>query len=293
MGRSGAAHALASVLTDLKRRKGRSFEALAKRLAVSKSALHRYTSGEVVPAKFSIVELWARECGATPAEIAELHRLWRTATAEQESRLAGSEPAATPTTTAAAAEPADGGQVGFRTSGRLRRGWLVAAAFVAVAGIVATSIALARSGKAEEPKSTPMSAAADDGSSGRCEARAGVRHVDARHSGHIWRTDYVCPNTTGVALYDEPGGTRKIAVMETGRSWFTCWTSGPDRAAGGSQVWYYTRGDRGEPGAEAWDGWGFVPAEHVLLPAHPAPSMPDCWFVPDAPASATTPPRKA
>ncbi|GGQ75879.1 hypothetical protein GCM10010166_52530 [Couchioplanes caeruleus subsp. azureus] len=105
-----------------------------------------------------------------------------------------------------------------------------------------------------------------------------MRHVDARRAGHIWRTDYVCPNSPGVALYDEPGGTRKIAVMETGRSWFTCWTSGAD-----ARVWYYTRGDRSEPGTEAWDGWGFVAAEHVALPAHPAPSMPDCWFMPDGP----------
>ncbi|MFI5496996.1 helix-turn-helix domain-containing protein [Actinoplanes sp. NPDC051859] len=249
-GRPDSTQALAAVLRDLKNRQGRSFEALAKRLAVSKSALHRYTSGEVVPAKFSIVELWARECGATAAEIAELHRLWSTAVADP--------PSAAPTTEAAPEEPAT----------RRHRHWIAAAALTSVIGVGTTMIVLARS----EHAAPAHEQAAEDGAPGQCEARAGVRHVDARRYGHVWRADYVCPNTVGTALYDEPGGARKIAVMETGKSWFTCWTRMD------SQIWYYTRGDRSEPGTEAWDGWGFIPAEHVPLAAHPAPAMPDCWF---------------
>ncbi|MEV4641768.1 helix-turn-helix transcriptional regulator [Actinoplanes sp. NPDC049548] len=261
MERSESAHALASALRELKSRQGRSFEALAKRLATSKSALHRYTSGEVVPARFSIVELWARECGASATEIAELRRLWLNATAEQQSDAA----------------PAD--DVPLEAPRPSRRRWLTPAVFLAMGGVTAAVVvALARDGQASDLlASRPSSAASEAGAApGSCEARAGVRHVDARRSGHVWRTDYVCPNVAGVALYDEPGGSRKIAVMETEQSWFTCWTTPP----GSSAVWYYTRGDRSEPGTEAWDGWGFVPAEAVVLPTHPAPSMPECWFAP-------------
>ncbi|WP_285438044.1 transcriptional regulator [Streptomyces sp. ISL-98] len=60
----------------LKERSGRSYGALARRLGVSASTLHRYGSGEAVPAHFAPVERLARLCGAPPQELLELHRLW-------------------------------------------------------------------------------------------------------------------------------------------------------------------------------------------------------------------------
>jgi len=282
-----AVRALAAALRDLKNRKGTTFAALARRLSVSKSALHRYTSGEVVPAEVALVDLWARECGATPDETAELRRLWRAAAAEQALGAEAPEPVTS--------LPDAGAPGAVRPPRPARRRWAVLAAAVAVAGAVAAGVvaALPTLVGDDQPATGPalgvdvaadslaVPASGSDPSSdaaGRCEARAGVRHVDARRAGHIWVVDYVCPNAPGVKLYDEPGSPRAIAVMETPKSWFTCWAAGPPREPGGSAVWYYTRGDHSEPGADAFDGWGFVRAEDVAAPAHPVPSMPACWF---------------
>ena len=63
--------------------------------------------------------------------------------------------------------------------------------------------------------------------------------------------------------------------METDESWFVCWAAGPS----GTDIWYYTRGDRAEPGTEQrWDGWGFVAQDDVLLQIHPWDGMPRCDF---------------
>jgi transcriptional regulator with XRE-family HTH domain len=267
------------MLRELKTKKGSSFEALARRIGVSKSALHRYTAGEAVPARFSIVEMWARTCGATPAEIGELRRLWQMAVEEQPT-AATAEPA--PPEPEPEPEPELAPAVESAPAPRRRPRIVPAVSAVAVAGMVAVGVTLVRDGGATSV-AQPLPAASDtDPMTQNCEARAGVRHVDARRSGHVWRTDYVCPNTAGAVLYDEPGGSHKIAVMETERSWFTCWAPAPAEASHGTAIWYYTRGDRSEPGTEAWDGWGFVPAEHVGLEVHPAPSMPGCWFNPGA-----------
>ncbi|MEU4148410.1 helix-turn-helix domain-containing protein [Streptomyces parvulus] len=66
----------AGLLRELKERSGLSYGALGKRLHMSGSTLHRYVSGEVVPAEFASVERLARVCRATPEEILELHRRW-------------------------------------------------------------------------------------------------------------------------------------------------------------------------------------------------------------------------
>ncbi|MEU4626887.1 helix-turn-helix transcriptional regulator [Actinoplanes sp. NPDC023801] len=60
--------ALGDALTALKDRSGQIFEALSKRLSASKSSLHRYAPGETIPTSWSMVKMWARECGATNAE---------------------------------------------------------------------------------------------------------------------------------------------------------------------------------------------------------------------------------
>ncbi|MEU3959532.1 helix-turn-helix domain-containing protein [Streptomyces buecherae] len=66
----------ADCLRELKERSGRSYGALARRLHVSTSTLHRYCNGDAVPADYAPVERLARLCAATPDELVELHRRW-------------------------------------------------------------------------------------------------------------------------------------------------------------------------------------------------------------------------
>ncbi|MCD9880011.1 helix-turn-helix domain-containing protein [Streptomyces guryensis] len=75
---SGAAEteAFARQLRELKDRSGLSYGALAKRLHMSTSTLHRYCSGAAVPIEYAPVERLARVCRATPQELVELHRRW-------------------------------------------------------------------------------------------------------------------------------------------------------------------------------------------------------------------------
>ncbi|MEV0442607.1 helix-turn-helix transcriptional regulator [Streptomyces spectabilis] len=67
---------LAELLRELKGRSGLSYGALAKRLHVSTSTLHRYVNGTAVPTEFAPVERLARLCKATPDELMEVHRRW-------------------------------------------------------------------------------------------------------------------------------------------------------------------------------------------------------------------------
>ncbi|MFE5144174.1 helix-turn-helix domain-containing protein [Streptomyces fagopyri] len=66
----------AGLLRELKERSGLSYAALAKRLHVSTSTLHRYVNGDAVPTDYAPVERLARACRATPDELVELHRRW-------------------------------------------------------------------------------------------------------------------------------------------------------------------------------------------------------------------------
>ena len=74
---------LAALLQELKDRTSFSYGALAKRLGVSPSTLHRYCSGATVPADYAPIERLARLCKATPAELTELHRRWARADADR------------------------------------------------------------------------------------------------------------------------------------------------------------------------------------------------------------------
>ncbi|MFD0417697.1 helix-turn-helix domain-containing protein [Streptomyces sp. NPDC127108] len=67
---------LAELLREFKERSGLSYGALAKRLHLSTSTLHRYCNGDAVPTGFGPVERFARLCGATPEELVEVHRRW-------------------------------------------------------------------------------------------------------------------------------------------------------------------------------------------------------------------------
>ncbi|MFJ4952990.1 helix-turn-helix domain-containing protein [Streptomyces sp. NPDC088760] len=66
----------ALLLRRLKERTDRSYAALARRLDVHASTLHRYCTGEAVPQDFAGVERFAVLCGASVEERTELHRRW-------------------------------------------------------------------------------------------------------------------------------------------------------------------------------------------------------------------------
>jgi len=99
----------AELLARLKARTDRSYAALARRLDMNASTLHRYCAGEAVPLDFAVVERFAVLCRASPQERVELHRLWILAVAERRrSRPAAARPrpSATPPRPVPAGEPA-------------------------------------------------------------------------------------------------------------------------------------------------------------------------------------------
>ncbi|MFF7718831.1 helix-turn-helix domain-containing protein [Streptomyces luteogriseus] len=79
MGHGGGTE-FATALRKFKDRTPHSFETLAARTGISRSALHRYCSGKSVPADFATVERFAKRCGADREELVGLHRLWVRAT---------------------------------------------------------------------------------------------------------------------------------------------------------------------------------------------------------------------
>jgi transcriptional regulator with XRE-family HTH domain len=78
---------LAALLQELKDRTPFSYGALAKRLGVGPSTLHRYCRGTTVPTDYAPIERFARLCKATPAELTELHRRWARADAHRASSV--------------------------------------------------------------------------------------------------------------------------------------------------------------------------------------------------------------
>ncbi len=90
-------------LRELKDRSGLSYGALAKRLHMSTSTLHRYCNGTAVPNEYAPVERLARLCRATPQELVELHRRWILADAARGRR---GDQAATPTSSTQGPGPA-------------------------------------------------------------------------------------------------------------------------------------------------------------------------------------------
>ncbi|MER6421726.1 helix-turn-helix transcriptional regulator [Streptomyces sp. NPDC001137] len=84
--------AFARLLRELKDRSGLSYGALAKRLHMSTSTLHRYCNGSAVPIEYAPVERLARVCRATPQELVELHRRWILADAARGRRTEQAEP---------------------------------------------------------------------------------------------------------------------------------------------------------------------------------------------------------
>ncbi|MFF9063201.1 helix-turn-helix domain-containing protein [Streptomyces sp. NPDC014882] len=81
---------LGEMLRSLKERVGLSYGALAGRLHLSTSTLHRYCTGDSVPAEFAPLERFGRICRADPEELLELHRRW--AVADEARRGRGASP---------------------------------------------------------------------------------------------------------------------------------------------------------------------------------------------------------
>nr|WP_237523188.1 helix-turn-helix transcriptional regulator [Streptomyces sp. SID8350] len=78
---------MAERLRGLREGSGRTYASLARRIGVSASTLHRYCTGQTVPAEFAPVERLARLCGRTPEERESLLRLWLRADAERVERI--------------------------------------------------------------------------------------------------------------------------------------------------------------------------------------------------------------
>ncbi|MFC8430446.1 helix-turn-helix domain-containing protein [Streptomyces sp. NPDC057253] len=78
---------LAAQLRALKERSGLSYDALAQRAGISRSSLHRYCAASSVPQDYGVVHRIGTACGATSAELRELHRLWALADTERERRV--------------------------------------------------------------------------------------------------------------------------------------------------------------------------------------------------------------
>ncbi|MFI5686758.1 helix-turn-helix domain-containing protein [Streptomyces sp. NPDC051636] len=97
----------ALLLRRLKEHTDRSYAALARRLGMNASTLHRYCAGEAVPLDFTGIERFAALCGASPEERVELHRRWILAVAaRQRPRPSDARRAPTPHDTTSTAAPA-------------------------------------------------------------------------------------------------------------------------------------------------------------------------------------------
>ncbi|MFI6124109.1 helix-turn-helix domain-containing protein [Streptomyces sp. NPDC051064] len=66
----------AVLLRELKERSGLSYGALAQKLHMSTSTVHRYCNGDAVPHDYAPVERFARVCRASSDELMALHRKW-------------------------------------------------------------------------------------------------------------------------------------------------------------------------------------------------------------------------
>ncbi|MFE3019664.1 helix-turn-helix domain-containing protein [Streptomyces sp. NPDC059256] len=83
--------AFAQRLREMREASGRSYGALARRMGVSASTLHRYCSGRTVPMEFAPIERLARLCGCRGDDLVALHRLWVLADAERTRRQLASQ----------------------------------------------------------------------------------------------------------------------------------------------------------------------------------------------------------
>lgn len=160
----------AALLRELKSRSGRSYGALAGKLHMSTSTVHRYCNGDAVPTDYAPVERFARLCAATPDELITLHRRWLLADAARRrpkdtaapraaevAQEQGPEGEAVPET-APATDPEATPEAGSApdpapTPRKAKRLWLAGAAVVAVAVAVPVAVAVGNAGSATpEPR---------------------------------------------------------------------------------------------------------------------------------------------
>ncbi|MBC3990454.1 helix-turn-helix domain-containing protein [Streptomyces sp. AC563] len=255
----------AECLRELKERSGRSYGALARRLHVSTSTLHRYCNGDAVPADYAPVERLARLCGAAPDELVELHRRWLLADAarrtvpgrgSRSARGAASsrdavvpDPEADSPASAAAADaapaPRAGGDAGGDEPGGARTPTETSTGAPAEspAGSDGPSVAEAEPAGAEDGSSTPG---------------GGPAPADAPGAG----TPTALAPAEPAAGTDAPGGARGPARPRAGRAL-------PTRVASGLAA--RLRGRR----AVAWSAVGAVLAAAVIGVAAAASSPPD------------------
>ena len=143
----------AAALLALKERTPHSYETLAARLDISRSALHRYCSGRAVPPDFEVVTRLARQVRADRAKLTELHRLWVLAS---EPRTSAPEPEPVdadeaPSPETATPEKEEVPAVVAVGTGARRRHRAVAAAFL---GLVALAAVLVWNGRGDEAPET-------------------------------------------------------------------------------------------------------------------------------------------
>ncbi|MCG5213074.1 helix-turn-helix domain-containing protein [Streptosporangium soli] len=93
--RTSHSEELGQLLREIKERSGRSYEWIGRKANASKSAVHRYCSGDGVPPTFAIIEQIAVACRADREDMVRLHQLWIRAVAGPEvaDPLPGVEPA--------------------------------------------------------------------------------------------------------------------------------------------------------------------------------------------------------
>ena len=90
LGRVDPLQGVSDLLQELKARSGRSYDALARRSGLSRSTVHRYCRGAIVPETFGPLEVLGRACGADRVELAELYALWSSADQARRAAAAGS-----------------------------------------------------------------------------------------------------------------------------------------------------------------------------------------------------------
>ena len=136
----------ASLLRHLKARTGRSYAALARRLDMNASTLHRYCAGGAVPLGFAPVERFAAMCQASTAERIELHRRWVLAVAARQ------RPGTAATSSPQDAGARQAGSEGLLTGGAAERAPTTAADSVSTTA--ADPVPVAASGPAPGPRQT-------------------------------------------------------------------------------------------------------------------------------------------
>ncbi|MFD5921899.1 helix-turn-helix domain-containing protein [Kitasatospora sp. NPDC058201] len=151
-GELGERDEIARLLGELKSRSGLSYGALAKRLHLSTSTLHRYCRGDVVPTEFAPLDHLARLCRATPEERVELYRLWAVVHSARGSRTS---PVPGPAGQTGPADPTDPTEAGTGTEPEVEVEAEVEAAPDGGGGVEAGRVLVARAEPDPAPGAAP------------------------------------------------------------------------------------------------------------------------------------------